>query len=79
MSLNQSSTILEGYVDNNTINTVPTTSKWARFTNIPIINMLIYIFSLIGTAIKYMFKGIGEFLGFLSPVFELLFWFLIFL
>jgi phage-related protein len=79
MSLNQCSTILEGYVDNNTISTIPKISKWARFTNIPIINTLIYIFSLIGTAIKFMFSGIGEFLGLLSPVFELLFWFLIFL
>jgi plastocyanin domain-containing protein len=77
MSLNQNSTVLEGYVDNNTITTEKQQTWQFRFINNPIINTIIYLFSILKLAIGFMFKGIWEFLKFFSPVFEILMWIII--
>jgi hypothetical protein len=58
--------------NNQTINTIPKILIWARLTNNPIINSIIFIITIIGKGIKLIFKGLWEFLVFLSPAFELL-------
>jgi hypothetical protein len=65
--------------NNQTINTIPKISIWARLTNNPIINSIIFFVTIIGKGIKLIFKGLWEFLVFLSPIGELIMWLFIFL
>ncbi len=77
MSPNFTPTILEGYVDNNTIITKHNNSWQSQLINNPIINILTYTLDLIRTIIQYALLGIWEFFKFLSPLVELLMWIII--